>query len=300
MFSKQGVMSKRWGFAAMVFVATGCGGMPEEELAAEQETPLRAESALVGNGYTAASWGTTTDTTGFTLDSSTDRTCFLSGVAGNLSRGEEMALGEESVAAVLYRSPGNYWLVGHGGATANQVNDKVWYNNPVMAQATCYLTATNVKNATWISDGTVSAPVKIADLDPNDRRQCFLSGLLGVDGAWNNNSRYARVTKKADGWYVESNMVLNYPRARVMGRCVDFPAGTVLSTKTVTAETGTTVTEALTTGTGVKACALTGIQGAFNQNNWTDGALMNFPSTVGGNWTATVTGGKTAHYACAR
>ncbi|EAU69379.1 hypothetical protein [Stigmatella aurantiaca] len=294
-------MSKRWGFAAMVFVAVGCGGVPgeEEALTPEPESPRMTASALVGNGYTAASWGTTQDTTGVDLDSSTDRTCFLSGVAGNLSRGEEMALAEEAVASVLYRS-GNYWLVAHGGATANQVNDKVWHNTPVMAQSTCFLTATNVKNATWTSDATVVPPVKIADLDPSNRRQCFLSGLLGVDGAWNNNSRYARVMKKADGWYVESNMTLNYPRARVMARCVDFPAGTVFSTKTVTAGTGTPVTEALTTGTGVKACALTGVQGAFNQNSWTDGALLNFPSTVDGNWTATVTGGKTAHYTCAR
>lgn len=302
MSSKHGVVSKRWGFVAMVFVATGCGGMPAEELAAEQEALPKAESALVGNGYWAATWATTRDMTGHDLGSATDRTCFLAGVAGNLNVGAEYQVYDlESMASVAWRSPGNYWLVAHGGSSTNQVNDRVWDDNPVKAQATCFWTANNVEDATWKSAPSqfpVSPPVKIADVGPVGR-QCFLSGLWGLSGAWNSTSRYARVTKKWDGWYVESNIVLNHGHAQVMGRCVDFPSGTIFSSKTVDAD-DSTVTEALTTGTGIKACALMEIQGAFNQNSWTDGALMNFPSTIDGNWTATVTKGKLARYVCAR
>ena len=61
-----------------------------------------------------------------------------------------------------------------------------------------------------------------------------------------------------------------------------------------------TVTFPLTSGAGVKACALTGITGAFNVNSWTDGVVMNFPPKIDGNWSLTVTGGKTATWACAR
>src|SRR5215510_7545559 len=53
------------------------------------DPPLLAhdDDALIGNGWTVWSWGTTQDMTGISIGSSSDFTCFLAGVAGNLSDG---------------------------------------------------------------------------------------------------------------------------------------------------------------------------------------------------------------------
>src|SRR4051794_11893738 len=87
--------------------------------------------ALVGNGFLVYSWGTTTDTVGINIGSLSDRTCFLSGVSGNLNDGAQLNFGcgnqgEESLARVSEKYPptGSYWLVAHGGACSNQVNQK--------------------------------------------------------------------------------------------------------------------------------------------------------------------------------
>jgi hypothetical protein len=39
---------------------------------------------------------------------------------------------------------------------------------------------------------------------------------------------------------------------------------------------------------------------AFNANSWNDGVLMNFPPKIDGNWSLTVTGNKSATWACAK
>lgn len=273
--------------------------------------------ALVGNGYTVFSWGTKTDTTGIDIGSVSDRTCFLSGVSGNLNVGAQMNFGcglkgGESLARVAdkYPTTGNYWLVAHGGACENQVNQKVWDNNPVNAQATCFWTATGVTGGQW-QTGNNNLPVKVAGLliGNNNVRQCFLSGLFGVGGSWNSSSDFARVRKvtttdsahPTTGWYIEANLPQpgDGSHPRVEARCVDFPQNTTLisgSTPVIAA----TKTHLLTIGPGVKACALTGIKGAFNNNSWSDGVLMNFPAKIDGNWSLTVTGGKSATWACAK
>jgi hypothetical protein len=80
---------------------------------------------------------------------------------------------------------------------------------------------------------------------------------------------------------------------------VDFPKGTVITTGTAPVIPATE-TYTLTNGGGIKACALTGIMGAFNVNSYTDGVTMNFPAQINGNWSLTVTAGKFATWACAR
>jgi hypothetical protein len=292
--------------SALLWMALSSGCGPSEGHGTEPDTLDSHETELVGNGYKVYYWGTRTDMTGTNIGAMSSRTCFLSGVAGNLSVGGEWYEDVESVAKVdaQYPSDGNYWLVAHGGAYTNQVNQTVWQNNPVLARATCFWTTTNRKAAAWSSYSYgISRPVKVADLDPNNRRICFLSGLWGVGGAWGSSDKFARVIKRPDGWYIESNLVSWYDgsHARVEARCVDFPRGTVFSSGSVSAAAGTTVTQPITSLPGtMHACALTGIQGALNQNSWTDGALINWPSVADGTWTITVQNGKTASYACVR
>jgi hypothetical protein len=269
------------------------------------------------NGYTVYSWGTKTDTVGIDIGDESSHTCVLCGVAGNLNAGAEQGFGcglqgEESIARVSDKVPstGHYWLVAHGGACGNQVNQKVWDNNPVNGQATCFLIGTNVTNATWKTMNS-NAPVKITGLNTgtSDVRQCFLSGLWGVAGAWNSSSNFARVrrvtatdnTHPTTGWYVEANLPKpeDGSHPRVEARCVDFPKTTVITTGTAPVIT-VTETYSLTSGGGIKACALTEIKGAFNVNSYTNGVTMKFPPQATGNWSLTVTAGKSAKWACAR
>ncbi len=273
------------------------------------------------DGYMVYTWGTRTDDTGINIGSMSDRTCFLSGVTGNLSLGAQTGFacgskGEYSVAEVTGKLPqGHYWLIAHGAACENQVNQKVWSNNPVNAQATCVFRTTGVINGAWStphwSSPHTGQPTKIAELLTGGptKRQCFLSGVWGVAGSWNSSNRFARVrrvtttdnTHPTPGWYIEANL----PRASdgsnplVRARCVDFALVTTITSGT-TPVSQVTKTYTLTSGPGIKACALMGIQGAFKENSWNDGVIMHPPTNINGNWSLTVTKGKSATWACVK
>ncbi|WP_159396735.1 hypothetical protein [Sorangium cellulosum] len=81
--------------------------------------------------------------------------------------------------------------------------------------------------------------------------------------------------------------------------CIDFPTGTTFISGETVSFAGFTTNEDIDTRPGIKACALTGIEGAFNQNSFTDGAMIEPPATINGTWKITVTNGKKARWACA-
>jgi hypothetical protein len=296
--------------------------------ACKRQRPIRAAASMLGgilmfgsatgvghavNGVTVWSWGTRTDTTGIDIGSMSNRTCFLSGVAGNLNLGAQQGFGcalggKESTAHVSDKFPttGHYWLVAHGGACENQADQVVWHDNPVNGQATCvFEPPTNVTDNWW----RPGPPVRITGLNaPNGKvRRCFLSGVWGISGSWNSSTRFARVRRvttpdddhPTTGWYVDGNLPTggDGSRPKVEARCLDFPEGTTVTVGT-TPLSSTTETHAITSGTGVRACALMGIKGAFNVNSWTNGVVMNTPAQPTGNWSLTVSGGKTATWAC--
>jgi hypothetical protein len=305
--------------ASILFLSTlllACAAEGDADDEAYAPDLLVDDSELVGNGYTIFSWGTTHDDVGIDIGSKSNRTCFLAGVAGNLNVGAQPnfnggVLSRESLARVSdkYPSTGHYWLVARGGAFVNQVNEQVWQNNPVNGQATCIFTTNDVKQGSWQSG---DYPKKVAEISTgsSDVRQCFLSGLWGISGSWNTSASYARVTKHTTtdathpttGWYIDAHLpkAADGSHARVEARCVDFPYGTVLSTGALGTSGGGSYTSTLTSGAGIKACGLTGLAGAMNVNSWSDGALMNFPSQIDGQWSMTVKNGKTARWACAR
>lgn len=276
-----------------------------------------ASIAYALGGYNVYSWGTTTDTVGVDIGNQFNAACVLCGVTGNLNVGAEQGFGcglqgVESIARVTDKdTAGHIWLVAHGGACKNQVNQQVWDNNPVNVQATCFLVGANVTNAAWKGGVNSNAPVKITGLNaPSSAvRHCFLSGLWGVAGAWNSSSRFARVravtstdsTHPTTGWYIEANLPQpeDGSHPRVEGRCIDFPKGTVITSNPTPVGSGTE-THPITSGSGIKACGLMEIKGAFNVNSWTDGVTMNFPPQANGNWSLTVTAGKSAKWACAK
>ena len=277
-----------------------------------------AYAQLPGNGFTVFSWGTTNDLNGINIGSTSDRSCFLSGVSGNLDMGAQQGFdcgvnGQESLARVSPKLGGtDYFLVAHGGVCENQFGQPVADNNPVNAEATCFLTNAGVQEGGTPAFGDPSVPVKLAELSTGNTnvRQCFLSGLFGVAGSWGSSSTFARVrmVTAADslhpttGWYIDTNLKAanDGSHPRVEGRCVDFPPTTHF-TSGIIGKWRQTTTVTITSGKGVvKACALEMIEGAFNVNSWSDGVVMNFPSQVDGDWSITLTAGKAAIWVCAQ
>jgi hypothetical protein len=87
-------------------------------------------------------------------------------------------------------------------------------------------------------------------------------------------------------------------KTRVEARCVDLPVGTIVTVGQLTAPQSGTNSQVITSGPGVKACALTSITGPLASYTFTNGIFMTPPSQLDGNWTLTVTHSKTAHWAC--
>ena len=237
-----------------------------------------ASNAYALGGYTVWSWGTTSDSKGVDIGPTSDRTCFISGVAGNINDGVQagtqtaVGLGCGTYAstsdATITISNGHWQLLAHGGACGQDGNGPHWDGNPVLAEATCFLSPPVIPNGSmWV---TGDNPVRIADqFAANGKvRQCFLTGVEGMGGEWNNENNYARVRRipKADqahpttGWYIEANMPFTGEgggdsKSRVFANCVDFPPKTALYYNT-TSLSSVTQTVTLPSGTGIRACAI--------------------------------------------
>lgn len=298
--------------AALLAGGLSLGCVADAEIDTEEEL---GESADELTGWLWHSKGTTTDTTPLSMGSSSDRTCVLRGVQGNLSLGGTQDvfipwgdIGHPSRAAVIRTSGGNfdYKLVGHGGSHMDSNNNHTWHNNPVYAHATCFFATLNRHEDSVSSNHPTR---KLADLDPANRRQCFLSGVFGIDGSWDELTDYAMVVKVSaasskyptPGWYLDTNVtgIIGPVTPQTSATCVDFPEGTVFSTGWLYVEGGAQDTDVITGGPGIKGCALMEIRGAFNQNSWTDGVVIDQPSTLNGNWTITVRNNKAARWVCA-
>jgi len=265
------------------------------------------------SGWAFGAWGTTTDLTGFDTGwSTTNSTCVLAQVTGNLTEGGYWQIYDDlSEASVGYRFGSNnndYWIEGHGGSYTDQTNHRSWANNPVMAGAVC-VPYTGPDPVEWKSQEPqfgIAPPKKIAGLAST--RRCFLTGIRSGSGAFGKSTDFARVVKikAADvdsthpttGWYVESNLQSNATTgvpAFVSAACIDFPS--------IWAEWGAWFGDATFTITAdgdslPKMCGLTGLHGAWNVNSWTNGATIKPPSGQGGLWKMTVSAGKSAEANC--
>lgn len=319
MHTKRRLTSSLALIGAMALFAPACGDADTEEASGEEDRKLgKAESALVSN---TPSFYAMMNEDGIGITNAGDgATCFLSGVAGNLRYGSEFNFsgglqGLEAMARVVDGVAG-FDLIAHGGAytSTGDEPDRVWAGTWVKAQATClFNAATDVGHNEWKSPpigtvGVLSNPVRITGL--GTRRQCFLSGILGVDnGGWNNSVAFARVVEittvdalhTQTGWYVEGNTIstpTHGDHTRVEARCVDFPSGTTIERPPLFQNpTSQPLTLALTSG-AEKACALTRVQGAFNSNLPTDGVIINKPVAPNTNWTMTLAPGKSGQAVC--
>jgi hypothetical protein len=277
---------------------------------------------LIGNGFTVWSWGTTRDWNGLAIGMGSPSTtaCVLSGVMGDLSHGEEYASsvgmcstqGRKATAQIQFNSV----LLAHGGSCGRPSIGTIYYDNAVGAQATCFWKELS-NHGFWVPPGNIAyqndhfTPIwKIPNLDYKPERVCFLTGLQGVNNTWNDPNTYAGLRKVSSpdlthptaGYYVESSLQIVWPdeEAFIYYGCIDFPTNHIITVGTTPFSATTKQTTTITTGTGVKACALTGVRGKFNVNSWDDGIIMNFPATLDGNWSLTVSAGKQASWVCVR
>ncbi|WP_438005079.1 hypothetical protein WME89_41050 [Sorangium sp. So ce321] len=292
-------------------LSLGCVAAPGGDAEAEE---MVGDAADALTGFVFFSLSNNLGTNSVDMGLTSDGTCVLSGVAGNLSRGFQWYLHDKESRAVVRRTGGTNSLIVDEGAVDG--GPPPWgLDNPVAARATCFPTTTNVQTAHWEANvnhsNGMADPVKIANLDPNHRRQCFLSGLTGVEGAWDHSWNWARVLEytttdinhPTTGWYVEGYLLSSDVDGSTPGidaTCVDFPVGTVFNSYDLDSDPGETKTEPITSGTGTKACGLTIINGPFNYNNYTDGVLINEPTGSGAQWTMTAKNGAAGRALCAK
>jgi hypothetical protein len=280
-------------------VVSGCAMQTNQS---DNESTGDTSQAL--SAFWRASWGTTQASiyNAADLGPIAGRTCFLAGVAGNLSAGEQWSSRGVMSEAAIEQHNGHYWLVAGGGADAFGA----FYNNPVNAHAACvYTKPTGGASLNGLGEGQTV----IASVAPG--RQCFLDGIYSVTGLWTSAADYVKVWHDNTNWYLSTNMTKqgqingvgdSFGFLNASAVCLDAPAGaSIRFPPSISADDpGYTNYKFLAwEGDTAASCGLTGIQGHFTANDWNDGAMLNWPSASNPEWwSATVENGKTAWSAC--
>ncbi|MCY1002884.1 hypothetical protein OWM54_37630 [Myxococcus sp. MISCRS1] len=247
---------KRWCLAMpLAAFAVGCGveqEAPGTEGAAApvaEETGETTQAVGVENAYW---WGTTAN--GYTstnIGPTTGRTCFLSGLQGNL---KPAVAGRWATGGVL-QSAGDYILfVSHNNSKALGVGVQCIYTS---AGRTTEMSWAQGQAARLL--GAVTA-----------QRRCFLTQVT-ASGGFASNSDYVRVWNDGLNWYLGGNL-----SGAGGGRavCVNVPEdhGGWLW---IAGDPGG-FTETLAYNPGGVACALSGVGGKFDDNSFTDGVSVDY------------------------
>jgi hypothetical protein len=269
-------------------VQTGDGG------AGEPTEEVRAP--LTGNAF--YTWGTRDGNDYNTGLSDASWTCFLSGVAGDLSKGDSYAYdGRASVARVY--TDGKWHVEAHGGREHDSSIDSQTLqpdNNPVMAHATCIPSVANrtaEKTAPFGLANTVSLGAVTS------RRVCGLTAVRGDNAAWESDSDKALVWNDGATIYLTVNVSSQYPTAQsVSARCVDRPSGSTVTRGAWGVPDPGSATVNVGYDNVYMGCWLHGIEGHFTSNDWYDGALINWANPAPGWWTMALKNGKSGWVVC--
>jgi hypothetical protein len=261
------------------------------------------------------------DEWGISMSSSFTQTCFLAGVAGNLSHGslwdQDPNYGTIDGSAEVSVGPGN--PVNDGpvlyARTSFGIDGSyhlVWDNHEVAGQATCVYypnsTSGSIGGFNNHFDGQYETSVIVAA----SGRQCFLSGLKGGEQSWTSSSDYAEiipVTSRVYPYVTTWKLRANIPHGnngiwpRVDATCIDFPAGTTITTGTIQGPTSPDGTQISGPANILQraGCGITSVHGALATDSYTAGAVMSSPSDTGdGSWRLAVSAGMTVSWACAK
>jgi hypothetical protein len=193
------------------------------------------------------------------IGSDLNRTCFLSGVGGNLRHGPNATvdLGVRRVQGSNWFSPG-HWIF----------DVEPFAPQRLAATALCVPTETNRTSNTHWTNGMGAQIVAPA----TEHRVCFLTRLANDfqhQTSWGSDSDFVRVYKFEGNWWIFGSS------APASAACVDvssdlgewhFTAGDDTKVDTVISSTG-----------GVQ-CALSGLSGKFRNDVWGDGVWVSHDS----------------------
>jgi hypothetical protein len=256
--------------APLALVALGCVGSPDADAATESV----GASSEAFSGYWGYSYGTTGNAV-IDIGSSTDRTCFLTGVTARPSTNAEVSiLPDGSQDWVLTVDP-NYQ--GMGGAFASCVGSAAG-RTPVV-----YWAGGPAKNL-----GAVTAS-----------RRCFLTAVR-MELGFNQDGDYVRIFTGLDAngvnsWWLGGVQSSQDSYVSAGAVCIDV-SGDDGSWVYQAGDIGTT-TIPLAYNPGGVDCFLTGIGGRFVTGNWNDGVFIT--NQVGINqFTLTTVNGKTGWANC--
>ncbi|AGC49185.1 hypothetical protein MYSTI_07913 [Myxococcus stipitatus DSM 14675] len=236
-----------------------CGGEPLEPTSPEAASPVVADEAVdqveqrVGlqgpynwhtsaNGYVSTSIGT-----------ATNRTCFLTGVSGNL---------QPPTGSSSWGSTGTFVFAGEWYIFVNHNFSKM-----LGSTVECMTTAANrTAEVSWYN----GQAAKLLGAVTADRR-CFLTMVEG-SGAFDSTSEYVRVWNDGLNWYLGGDLA-GEGGGRAL--CVDVPESHG-GWQWISAGSG--FSKELAYNPGGVGCFLSGLGGRFNQNSLTDGLSIDYNS----------------------
>lgn len=273
---------------ASMVVGMGCAVAP-----AGDDAPKGGESVAATNEAFAGYWIYTQhvySATSLDLGVDTNKTCFLSGVSGNLTSWAGLETETQGTYITVDRRNGHYYLdisPSEDGSTVAGVE--------VGAQAICLPTVKNRVDPVFLLEGYSStAPVVIAPATPG--RQCFLTGVENIyrygdpKQAFETAGDSLRVYEQNGNWYLAATGV-----AAGYAACVDVN-GAYNQWEYIAPTTGT-INEPLAGTAGGVQCVLAGIGGNFDEgNSWADGVGIGLQSST--QWQMTVSNGKRGWATC--
>ncbi|AKF86005.1 hypothetical protein MFUL124B02_19865 [Myxococcus fulvus 124B02] len=232
-----------------------CGGEP---LAADAASPAVADEAIgqaeqhvdLSGPYT---WRTNqAEFISTSIGTSTNRTCFLTGLGGSLQPATPDDISWAFAGAHLY---GDQWIL-----SINQ-----YVNTALTTTVRCVNTAANRTPEVVWSKG--EAAKLLGAVTPN--RRCFLT-RIEASGAFDSTADYVRVWNDNINWYLGGDLA-DDGGARAL--CVDFPEahGNWFLTSGAAP-----INHDLAYNPGGVACFLTELGGRFNQDSYYDGVSVNY------------------------
>ncbi|WP_235685445.1 hypothetical protein [Corallococcus silvisoli] len=256
--------------------AVGCGGDPMMDAgtgtgedptpSAAEDTSLASSEQAIGLGGTYW-WGTTSN--GFTstsIGTATGRTCFLSGIQGNL---KPATAGSWSSAGVFLYGGSWEMFVSHNNSKALSTGIQ------------CLSTATNrTPEVSWYQGQAAKLLGAVTS-----QRRCFLTQVEAAGGL-TANADFVRVWNDGLNWYLGGNMA-----AAGGGTAVCVDVATDQGGWLWIAGNPGGFTANLAYNPGGVACLLSGIGGNFSTSDFSDGVSIDYNSGTR-YWEMTVTNGK--------
>ncbi|WP_338864403.1 hypothetical protein [Myxococcus stipitatus] len=242
----------------LVTFTAACGGEPLAADAPEAASPAVADEAIGQAEQQVGLSGTYTwrtnraNYTSTSIGTSTDRTCFLTGLGGSLQPVTPDDISWTFAGAHLY---GDQWII-----SINQYVDAA-----LSTTVQCVNTAANrTPEVVWAKG---EAAKLLGAVTPN--RRCFLT-RIEASGAFDSTADYVRVWNDNINWYLGGDLA-DDGGARAM--CVDFPE---VHGNWLLISGADPINYNLAYNPGGVACFLTELGGRFNQDSYYDGVSVNY------------------------